>query len=95
MVLIFCKLQFNWAILCPAFPTDSSNLWSAYMFGWMFIKEFLLVLQHLLFSVTEPQYRVKPVGVSDVSLVLSLWLVYLYSLFHYKLISQGDFVSPI
>lgn len=42
------------------------------MFGWMFIKEFLLVLQHLLFSVTEPQYRVKPVGVSDVSLVLSL-----------------------
>lgn len=30
---------------------------------------FLMVLQHLLFSVTEPQYRIKPAGVSDVSLV--------------------------
>ena len=26
------------------------------------------VVQHLLFSVTEPQFRVKPAGVSDVSL---------------------------
>lgn len=25
------------------------------------------VLQHLLFSVIEPQFRVKPAGVSDVS----------------------------
>lgn len=25
------------------------------------------VVQHLLFSVTEPQFRVKPAGVSDVS----------------------------
>lgn len=28
----------------------------------------VLILQHLLFSVTEPQFRVKPPGVSDVSL---------------------------
>lgn len=28
----------------------------------------MLILQHLLFSVTEPQFRVKPPGVSDVSL---------------------------
>lgn len=29
-----------------------------------------MVLQHLLFSVTEPQYRVKPAAVSDVSIFL-------------------------
>ncbi len=27
----------------------------------------VLILQHLLFSVTDPQFRVKPAGVSDVS----------------------------
>ena len=27
----------------------------------------MLGLQHLLFSVTDPQFRVKPAGVSDVS----------------------------
>lgn len=31
------------------------------------ICEMCVVLQHLLFSVTDPQYRVKPTGVSDVS----------------------------
>nr|KAJ0222148.1 hypothetical protein LSAT_V11C200067820 [Lactuca sativa] len=30
------------------------------------IFKFVYVLQHLLFSVTEPQLRIKPVGVSDV-----------------------------
>lgn len=27
----------------------------------------VFILQHLLFSVTDPQYRAKPPGVSDVS----------------------------
>lgn len=52
--------------------------WSASIF-WMCIEAlkffhlfaFMVVLQHLLSSVTEPQYRTKPAGVSDVS---SIWL---------------------
>lgn len=28
---------------------------------------FVFILQHLLFSVTDPQYKAKPAGVSDVS----------------------------
>lgn len=28
---------------------------------------FVCVVQHLLFSVTDPQFRAKPAGVSDVS----------------------------
>ena len=35
----------------------------------------VLILQHLLFSVTDPQFRVKPAGVSDVSLCLH-WFLY-------------------
>lgn len=34
----------------------------------------VLVFQYLLFSVTDPQLRVKPAGVSDVSLSLHLLL---------------------
>ena len=31
------------------------------------VNPIVCVLQHLLFSVTDPQFRVKPAGVSDVS----------------------------
>lgn len=40
---------------------------------------FMVVLQHLLFSVTEPQYRSKPAGVSDVS---SIWLKFSFQYRH-------------
>ena len=38
----------------------------------------VLILQHLLFSVTDPQFRVKPAGVSDVSLCLHWFCIVSY-----------------
>lgn len=34
---------------------------------------FMFILQHLLFNVTDPQYRAKPAGVSDVSIIFSFF----------------------
>lgn len=41
-----------------------------------YIDTFMLVQQHLLFSVTDPQYRTKPAGVSDVSSLKLCWNLY-------------------
>lgn len=36
--------------------------------GFFDVLMIVLIWQHLLFSVTDPRFRVKPAGVSDVSL---------------------------
>lgn len=55
-------------------------------------------MQHLLFSVVDPQFRAKPAGVSDVSLLAfpyAIFLLLIFSLFVWVLsvlllLSLGD-----
>ena len=51
---------------------------------------FVFILQRLLFSVTDPQYRAKPAGVSDVSSVYRVFtseeLSYLCMSFYHRIL---------
>lgn len=50
-----------------------------FLLTWWYM--FMLLLQHLLFSVTDPQYRTKPAAVSDVSSLSLTTLLWHLSLF--------------
>lgn len=53
--------------------------------GFFDVLMIVLIWQHLLFSVTDPRFRVKPAGVSDVSLFFFLIFLLLSLLLHVEL----------
>lgn len=53
----------------------------------------VFILQHLLFSVTDPQYRAKPAGVSDVSSMCRFFTSEEFSSLYMYLFSVGFYTK--